>query len=280
MDTYEPGCLMYSAASDSTGLTFKDEPPPREVLDVACAQLGSELKYDGFRYLRSQRVLRRKKADLNCEIWIESSQYNVRGSTVIVRPSIMITSNALRNWKLAHPRSQTAPSQFDRTWVGLVGAALHNILNETEYQKRPATFEWNVANPNTRDAVVNDVVRFCRKFTLPYFALFEDSKAVLEVLIVGDKNNRGSTSIPGLNVQEAVEYALCFGTIEQASAVLFRYHSMMAQLAGAGGDGFSVGEEAVRARFESHTQRGLPQSHLSGPGFTDEIEFIRQTWAL
>lgn len=109
---------------------------------------------------------------------------------------------------------------------------------------------------------------FLRAHALPYFDFFLDPDQVIEILVCGEKDNRGITSIPGLDIGPAVEYALCFGNLGIASAILRRRADLLGSL---------IGNEREQ-RFQAMTQAGMPRSVLDGPGFHDEIETIKRYW--
>ena len=149
-------------------------------------------------------------------------------------------------------------------------ADLHNLFDEIEYRQMPATFRWNVADTETRTETIEDIVAFLRNYALLYFEQFTDSSAVISKLILGTKNCRGETSIPGFNLGNAIEYTLCFGALEQASAVLFRHNSLHAN---------SSGTE-IEKRFATFNQEGLSVKQLNGPGFPTEIMQLAHIYEL
>lgn len=276
MNAKHPGYMIRDWSADTSGDgTFADQDcldntAPRDVFKQACMTIGDALSEDGFRYLRSRSTIKKVSGDLTFRIVLETSRWNIQGSSVTVAPYIWLDSTALTEWKNEHPRRQTDQTLFHRTWDGLVAAMIDDILSETLSQRLPGMCEWNIADPALRTDTIDDIVQFLRTHAVPYFTLFEQPSAVLERLIIGEKDCRGQTCIPGLDLQEAVEFALCFGTIEQASAVLFRHNQLLSNLQGS----------EVEKRFQTFTQAGLPKRHVDGPGFPREIKQIRKTWAL
>ena len=271
-----PGALMVGFGED---LTTKDPfaglPPPsadtrapREVFAEACAEIGKRFEPDGFQYFKSKKSLKKKQADIQLVIHLETSSWNIRGITVLLRPNVQIYSTTLSEWRKEHRKFAERVPYNGGNWEGVTGSALHNTISETLYKNYPPLFQWNLAYIENRTAVIDDIESALRSYALTYFDSFLNPSTVLERLVYGGKDCRSATSVPGLHITEALEYALCFGTVSHAAAILHRKKELLANLSGT----------EVERRFQTFTQPGLPRDFLEQADLSSEIEEIREHW--
>ncbi|MGO4685204.1 DUF4304 domain-containing protein [Hyphomicrobium sp. 2TAF46] len=274
--SHRPGHLMEYYGVDPRSLPppthlpppSSDVRAPREVYEEVCLDFAARFKGEGFRYFKSKKSISKTQGDLTFVLKFDTSRWNIRGINVRFSPSVEIYSSVLADWRRQR-RIFDGHGPFNAAiWSGLACGGLNNILTETVGRTYPVSCSWNVAYIETRGRIVDDIEAFIREYVLPYFEFFLDRKNVLEALIVGDKDCRGLTSIPGLDITEAIEYALCFGTLEQASAILHRRKKLLSNLTGT----------EVEQRFQTFRQKGLSRQVLNGPGFADEISEIRRYW--
>ncbi len=76
-------------------------------------------------------------------------------------------------------------------------------------------FEWDLADKEMRPKVIEDAIEYIRSKVIPFFSMFKDPKVALNVL--------EKTDIPSMEIADAVEFTLCFGSKEQAETILKRY---------------------------------------------------------
>lgn len=250
--------------------TPPDAPAPRQVLRSAVSRLAEHFAPDGFAHFKSKNLLRKREGDLDFQLIFETHRHNIRGYWVFVSPYVLVDSNRLKDWRGRYGVGRIKRRLFITTEGWVVRAMVHNIVSEDFYQQYPPTFRWNVADPAEFEPVTDDIADFMRIHALPYFALFREPEQVIAELITGAKNNRGLTSIPGFDLWASIEYTLCFGTLEQASAILHRNYELCRNLQGS----------EVEQRFAMFKQDGLDPSHIDGPGFQAEMAEIRANYDL
>jgi hypothetical protein len=193
----------------------------------ACARIAASFADDGFVYRPSKQSLVRKNGDLMCEVAFQSDARN------FLREGL--PSDTALDRELARP-----PGGDDIRKFGLVGVSTHAVVRSKALKvwraslEKPlntgdvvaggqvgnlrAKYEWiefNLANPERRSYFIQGAVDLIRSVALPYFARFSDPQEVIHGLHDG--------TIPSFWEHTALEYACCFGTLDQAKSLLRRF---------------------------------------------------------
>lgn len=248
----------------------KDERTPREVFQEVCTNIASRLELENFQYLKSKKLIKKKQDDLTYIIKFSTSRWNIRSINVQLSASIEIYSETFSDWIKQNRRFDDNGPFNALNWSGITGGGLHNIVTESIYQNYPGIFYWNVAHLERREEIIDDFEAFLRKFVLPYFELFSDPSKVIKTLITGDKDCRSDTSIPNLELSKAIEYALCFGTPQEAAMVLYRHNKLLSNLHGT----------EVERRFQTFKQSGLSRVEINEQEYLEEIDQIKKFWTV
>ena len=109
-------------------------------------------------------------------------------------------------------------------------------------QEAHCWIDWELANPNERDAVINDAIVTIERLAIPYFALFEDLPKLSLILTNKD--------LPDLSIGDAVEFLMCFTdqqTARDAAATFLQRHPNLV--------------EGYRDKFKKYAERGLDPSY-------------------
>lgn len=239
------------AARKSRAAKARRTPPgegetPRQVFQTACAQLGAALEDYGFRYAKSGPHATRHVDQFSHKIYFSSSHYNVRGEHVALELAAGVFSRALKQWR----NKQTKPyRKGDR----VAGGAIHLLGTEFAYLR------WDLADPDSRQETVDDALSAIHSIVLPYFDLFVDPAETAR--------SSSEKAIPEFGLADSVEFALCFGSREQALAILERFFDARPDLK----------EPAAEAleRFES---KGLPDRIVSS--YAEQAAWVRLAYGL
>ncbi len=159
-----------SRASSNTGLE-----KPRDVILAAIAQIAAQLETDGFVFYKSGPRLKRVRGDLTHEIMFQSDRNNIAGQRAAVWIHGVVTSRKLADWrrKNAHPWLRREGAQAG--WI--IGGQIGNL------GPAPSWMEWDFADPVTRPVEIDDAVTAIRRIMLPFFELFDDPAAAVDILI-------------------------------------------------------------------------------------------------
>ena len=168
---------------------------PRDVFAVACNAIADRLAPHGFTYARSTHVVRRARGPLVEAVAFQSSHNNSADVFVAMWPHVLVRNPALGRWRTLH-----SPIQGD--W--LAGTQLGYLLGS-------GWATWDLADPATRDAVVDDLIGALQTVVLPFFALVGDTSALVA---------RGrSEDVPGFEIEHLVDYLVYLERPEDATAI-------------------------------------------------------------
>jgi len=223
----------------------------REIFVAVCSEIATALAHHGFEYRQSKQTLVKRDGDLTLEIHFQSSHSNylvadevrataaVSGSvpssshltswgsvTLIVHVSVR--SRAIKAWR----RSLSQPLRTDDA---VSGGQIGNL------QRTPEWIEFNLANPNHRQTIIKKAAELIEDIALPYFDRFRNPSEVIVALIAG--------TLPWFWEPAAVEYACCFGTIDQARRMLETYL-----------DKFPEAKAEYHHRLQDYSLTGIPDS--------------------
>lgn len=179
-----------------------DVEPSYDVYLNSCANVATAFENIGFVYTKSGPRMTKKEGGMKFSISFQTSTKNVPGQYVQMLICANVKSIALKKWR----EKQSNPYRKD-DWVA--GGLVH-LLDE-----RSTYIEWDLADKCIRPQVIADVVQHIKDVVLPFFSLFEDPMAAIDVLEKSD--------IPSMDISDAVEFALCFGSKGQAQSILNRY---------------------------------------------------------
>jgi hypothetical protein len=167
---------------------------PRDVFLAACDSIAATFEPLGFSYARSGHRLRRRRGEFLESFHFQSSHYNSPGY-VAMWPHAIVQLRALGAW-----REASSPLRGDYVAVGQLGN-LAGVGWRT----------WDLGEPTTRAAVIDDVVGFNRSVALPWFDLVEDVDTLIAWALADD--------VPGTDIEGLVDYLVFLGRPETASAV-------------------------------------------------------------
>jgi len=200
-------------------------PEPSAVFQDACAAIAQALQPDGFRYAKSGPHLTRKAGEFTHRISFQSSAHNVRGEYVALWIHANVLSKGLKTWRRRfEPQSN---------WDFVAGAQIGNLELEAGWS------EWDVADPESRPAVIQDAVRAIRSIIMPFFARFTDRPRALNTL--------DDWPVPGLEIVPAIELALSYDDQPRAQSLLERFFVRHPDL-----------RAEYHAKLEEYRHAGLP----------------------
>ncbi len=190
-----------------TGQSSQHE-PPRSVYLASCAEIARAFEPDGFKYAKSKQALTRKVGPLRFGISFQSSHNNVAGEYVALWIHTGTYSTELQQWR----------KDNNATYTGdyFAGGQIGNLVQEKSW------YEWNLADPKSRGIETADAIDTVRRIALPMFRVFEVPKQAADALLVRDQ--------PGLEVNQAIDFALCFGSRAHAEVVIDRFLTQRADL--------------------------------------------------
>jgi hypothetical protein len=180
------------------------KPPPgeeksRDVFLAACAAIARRFVGHGFRYARSGPHISRRSGEFTFEVAFASSHYNVPGAHVGLTVYAGVLSNALRKWRVEQQASRADVNNR------VAGGMLQNL--KPELDMHVAT--WDVADPESRPRVIDEVERALKMAALSYFEFFEDENALVRRL-------KGDV-VPCFYPLDAIEWLLSRGAREAAT---------------------------------------------------------------
>jgi hypothetical protein len=215
--------------------------PSAQVYAESCSRIATAFVNDGFRYAKSGPHMTRRRNGFTEKVSFQTSYHNIPGKHVELSVAATVRSKNLKEWRGSQPASLRKGN-----WVG--GGMIHLLGIESSYLK------WELADPEGRDDTVADVIDTIRSLALPYFDVFQDLSTFIRLLIQRD--------VPAMDIGDAVEFALCFGSRDQAQAILERFVTERPDLAGA------------IAQAEAKMNRdGLPAHVLNA--YADQVAFLR-----
>lgn len=204
---------------------------PRDVYASACARIAEHFVEQGFRFAKSGPHLTKKAGDFSDKIRFDTSHYNCAGRLVQLRVVAIVTSKKLARWREAYP-------QIDATDVA-AGGMLEN-LTEADVK-----CDWNLANPRTRDAMIDKIVSTIESIALPYFDRFEDLPTLTDQIAGFDAG--------ALEMNRPVEFLMCFADEQFAKKVVINFLKSDPRFI-----------RPYRRDFERYAERGLDWRSPSG----------------
>jgi hypothetical protein len=218
----------------------------RAVYLNACRQIAEAFAGDGYKFAKSGPHFTKRTGPFHYHVAFQSSHHNIPGQHVVLWMHADVLSPKLGDWR----RQQPHPHR-NNDWVA--GGMVH-LLN-----RRHAMIEWELADASRREATIEDAINFVRTEIFPYFHKFSDPSALIEELCTRDVNAFGLAS--------SVEFALCFGSREQANRILGR---IVAQ------------RQDLRDQIEQSTQTfrrdGFPEFFATS--YPDQVAWVRTAYDL
>lgn len=172
---------------------------PKDVYLSSCAAIGEALVAEGFKFAKSGPHISKVKTPFRYKVAFQSSHYNIPGRLVSLTMAANVRSTAFKKWRL----EQTSPVRSD-DWVA--GGMVHLLGTDCTF------LEWELADPVTRLGTTREAVAFLKTVVLPFFELFSEPDAAIGHLKEG--------TIPNVDIGDAVEFALCFGSRANAQKIL------------------------------------------------------------
>jgi hypothetical protein len=201
---------------------------PREIFDHCCLEIAAHLAARGFQYRPSQHSAVRVSGDLKLEIHFQSSSRNYRvtetrgsglrralstlpvfgdlatfGNVTLIEHA-QVFSKALKSFRRAVPGAWATDG-------AITGGQIGNLQVPAKW----VTF--NLANPNTRPAIIAKAKKLIDTVGVPYLERFNEPEDVINGLLQG--------TMPWTWEPTALEYVCCFGAEQQALQLLERFVS-------------------------------------------------------
>lgn len=222
------------------------EDGPRQVYLSACEMVATAFRVDGYLYSKSGQTMTRKVGNVAYRIRFQSSHRNVAGAFIAVWPYATVHSHELMMWRESHPLPNLATDR-------VAGGLLQNLGDH------PSQFDWNLADSDARAQTIQNIVYELRALALPYFDRFTTPSSVIAGLVRRD--------IPAMTPLAALEYTLCFGSVNAANQVLqhlLRRHPGWVQ--------------RYREHLRDYQANGLPPWQTTQHG--DELAFATYAYGL
>jgi len=161
------------AAQARRGASVADEKPREAILD-AIAIIEDEIVADGYRFLKSGPSFKKDCGDLTCQIHFQSDRNNIAGRRAVVWIHAGVSSRRLKTWREA----QTHPWLHRKgQFAGqLAGAQIGNLTPRLDWR------DWDFAQRSDRAAVALDAADAIRETIFPFFAAFEKTETVLQLV--------------------------------------------------------------------------------------------------
>ncbi len=150
----------------------------------------------GFTYAKSRQELRRRRENSDELINFQSSHSNTAGAYVAMWPHANVRSAALGKWRAVH-----SPRQGDY----FAGGQLGNLAGL-------GWATWDLADVQTRSAVIDDVVRVLHSVALPFFDLVQNTDALIARALNSD--------ISGFEIEGLADYLVFLERQTAASNVV------------------------------------------------------------
>jgi hypothetical protein len=167
---------------------------PKDVFAYACNRIGDSLVRDGFKYAKSGPKSSRQAGDFSFEVSFSSDHYNVAGKHVALAVCGLVQSNHFKKW-------QKASALLNPTGFVVSGQLGYLTTEHLELQ-------WELANPESRGAVIDGAVRAIREIAFPFFARFND----MPQLRLDLQHHR----VPMMDIACTIDFLMCFGSRAEA----------------------------------------------------------------
>lgn len=174
---------------------------PREVYIAVCEEISNSLSGDGFKFAKSGPRCRKRAGELVYTIYFGTSRYNMTGTRVALTASGIVSSPKLGKWRSKEPCLNQTDS--------IAGGQIGNMKLNHEW------IEWNIADPATRRARIQEISMRIRELALPYFSQFENTEEMFQRLI--------SQDIPCTFLVNVIHFLLCFGSKDLARRAIEGY---------------------------------------------------------
>jgi hypothetical protein len=234
------------AATARTSGTLRSPTSSANVFRGACQKISEAFVGEGYKYARSGPHLTRNSASFVYRISFQSSHNNIPGQHVALWMHANVRSPLLKKWR----GEQLNPYRKD-DWVA--GGMVH-LLNRIH-----AMIEWELGHEETRSAVVEDAIHFIRSDVFAYFQRFNDPGAVIAELC--------QKEIGAFQIASSVEFALCFGSREQAQTILNRFIAQRKDL-----------HDQIESATLNFRKEGFPACYSAA--YADQVAWVRTAYNL
>ncbi|HIH09057.1 MAG TPA: DUF4304 domain-containing protein [Candidatus Diapherotrites archaeon] len=166
-----------------------------------CLEIAPVFAKDGFKYFASKNQLTKKSKTFTYTIRFQSSHYNNAQHIQLIAHA-SVSSPIIKKWRENQPLHVIHGD-------GIAGGLVH-LLTDSGF------IEWNLREKGKKNQeIIRQIVGHISKNAFPYFSKFEDTVNLLSELKRND--------IPAFGIGQALEFALCFGTKEDAQAIMENY---------------------------------------------------------
>ncbi len=220
--------------------------PPKDVFAESCRRISEPFIGEGFKYAKSGPHLTKNSGSFSYRISFQSSRNNIPGRHIALWVHANVRSPRLKEWR----NEQLRPYRND----GWVAGGMVHLLS-----RKHAMIEWELANDETRPAVVEDAIQFIRTEVFPYFQRFSDPSAVISELCLN--------GIMAFELASSIEFALCFGSHERAQIILNRFVAQRKDLQ----DQIDIATQAFR-------RDGLPTHYVTS--YAEQVAWLRIAYRL
>jgi hypothetical protein len=242
----DTGARKTAAAKSRANVSSSAAEPSRDVYLNACRQIAEAFAGDGYKFAKSGPHFTKKDDPFIYCVSSQSSHNNIPGQHVVLWMHAWVRSPKLANWR----RRQPHPHRDD----DYVAGGMVHLLN-----RKHAMIEWELADISTRKATIEDAVRFVRSDVFPYFQKFSDPTAL--ILELHTKN------VAEFGVASSVEFALCFGSPEQAQRILDRYIAQRPDL-----------RNQIEQSTQTFLREGFPEFFATS--YADQVAWVRTAYDL
>jgi hypothetical protein len=184
------------------GRAVAESEAPRNVYMQACSTIAQAFVPDGFRFAHSGPHFTRCSKDLGFKISFQSSHNNVAGEYVSLVVYWSVTSRHLQKWRATNHSFHGSYDVFARGQVGYLDS-------------HPSYLEWNLADIDTRDNEIENVINTIRRLIIPHFIQFEDPVRICEKLQEGE--------VEGMGLIDKFDFVACYSSLSAARRVIAKY---------------------------------------------------------
>lgn len=178
---------------------------PKDVFLAACRIIADRLEPLQFKYLKSDRVLVRKRGDWVDRLSLGTDHYNVRGERVDISVSALACNERIK--RMRNKGESMFP--FDLDWGSVAAGDLGRLVADSTF------LHWNLADPKQRSATIDDVIKEISNIALPWFAKFDDYEAFSRTV--------ETEGIRCLEIHNEIDLHLCYGGKHAASRCIERW---------------------------------------------------------